>query len=248
VVQAPSRRARVRAATAQEIKQTARRILVEQGSDAVTLRAIARDMGMTAPAIYRYFASHEDLLSHLVADIFIEIAAEIHEAIEAAGATSGNMTGKLVAACRQFRHWSLDHRAEFGLLFGTPLPSLAGMHEDTLINECAARFAGTFLALFLELWQRQPFGVPAPEEIDPSLRSQLERYRDGLGVDLPVGAMVIFLRCWVRLYGAVSLEVFGHLHFALDDPAPMFEITLSELAALLGIRYPPAWPAEPRTT
>jgi AcrR family transcriptional regulator len=239
LVQAASRRARVRAATASEIKQTARTILVEQGSDAVTLRAIARDMGMTAPAIYRYFASHEDLLSHLVADIFVEIAAEIHAAIEAAAAADGDMTGKLVAACRQFRRWSLDHRAEFGLLFGTPLPSLEGMHEDTLINECAARFAGAFLALFLELWQRHPFQVPAPEDIDPGLRSQLERYRDGLGMDLPAGAMVIFLRCWVRLYGAVSLEVFGHLHFALDDPTPMFEITLSELTELLGLTYPP---------
>ncbi len=241
MVQAPSRRARVRAATASEIKQTARAILVEQGPEAMTLRAIARDMGMTAPAIYRYFASHEDLLSHLVADIFSEIADEIHAAIEAAGAASGgDITAKLVAGCRQFRRWGLDHHAEFGLLFGTPLPSLEGMHHDELINACAAKFSGTFFALFLEIWLRHPFQVPAPEELDPSLRAQLERYRDGLGEDMPVGAMVIFLRCWVRLYGAVTLEVFGHLHFALDDPAPLFEITLGELAGLLGLSYPPA--------
>ncbi len=240
MVQAPSRRARVRAATASEIKQTARKILVEQGSDAVTLRAIARDMGMTAPAIYRYYASHEDLLSNVVADIFSEIADEIHAAIEAAGAAGGgDMTQKLLAACRQFRRWGLDHRAEFGLLFGTPLPSLEGMHHHALINECAARFSGTFFALFLELWRRQPFSVPSLGDMDAGLRSQLERYRDGLGTDLPIGAMVIFLRCWIRLYGAVSLEVFGHLHFALDDPAPMFEITLSELAELLGLTYSP---------
>lgn len=240
MVQAPSRRARVRAATAEEIKQTARRILVEQGPDAVTLRAIARNMGMTAPAIYRYFASHEDLLTHVVADIFSEIADEIYAAIAAAGAAGdGDMTAKLLAACRQFRRWGLDHRAEFGLLFGTPLPSLDGMHHDVVINECAAKFSGTFFALFLELWRKQPFPVPAPAELDAGLRAQLQRYRDGLGADLPIGAMVIFLRCWVRLYGAVSLEVFGHLHFALDDPAPMFEITLSELAGLLGLTYSP---------
>lgn len=71
----------------------------------------------------------------------------------------------------------------------------------------------------------------------PPQHGALERYRDGLGVDLPVGAMVIFLRCWVRLYWAVSLEVFGHLHFALEDAAPMFEITLTELADLLGLEY-----------
>ena len=55
----------------------------------------------------------------------------------------------------------------------------------------------------------------------------------------PLGAVLTFLRCWVRLYGMVSLEVFGHLHFALDDAAPMFEITLAELAGLVGLEYPP---------
>ena len=68
-----SRRDRVRAETTVEIKQTARQILVEQGREAVTLRAIARDMGMTAPALYRYFGSHEDLLRHVCGDIFSEI-------------------------------------------------------------------------------------------------------------------------------------------------------------------------------
>jgi hypothetical protein len=59
-------------------------------------------------------------------------------------------------------------------------------------------------------------------------------------VDLPAGAVLIFLRCWVRLYGVVSLEVFGHLHFALEDAAPLFEYTLAELATLVGLDYPPA--------
>ena len=77
MIEAPSRRDRVRAATTGEIKQTARRILVARGPDAVSLRAIAREMGMTAPALYRYFASHEDLLRHVVADIFTEIADDI---------------------------------------------------------------------------------------------------------------------------------------------------------------------------
>jgi AcrR family transcriptional regulator len=237
VVQAPSRRDRVRAATTEEIKRTARRIMVEQGPDAASLRAIAREMGMTAPALYRYFDSHEDLLRHVVADIFSEIADDMHGAI--AAVSPGDMTGKLLAACREFRQWSLGHRAEFGLLFGSPLPSLEGMHDDRLVNDCAMKFAGTFMALFIELWQRRPFPVPAPGDLDPSLRAQLEHYRDGLGIDLPVGAVVIFLRCWARLYGAVSLEVFGHMKFALDDSAPMFEITLTELADLLGLEYPP---------
>ena len=75
-----SRRDRVRAATAQEIKQTARRLLVDQGTEAVTLRAIAREIGMTAPALYRYFGSHEELLRSVVGDIFTELADDRHAA------------------------------------------------------------------------------------------------------------------------------------------------------------------------
>ena len=239
VVQAPSRRDRVRAATADEIKQTARRILVAEGPEACSLRAIARKMGMTAPALYRYFDSREDLIKHVVADIFTEIADGIHAAVEAAGQDSGgDMVAKLIAACGEFRSWSLGHKEEFGLLFGTPLPGLEAVHDD-VIDDCAAKFSGEFLALFLELWRKHPFPVPADDQIDPSLREQLAHYRELLGADLPLGAGLTFLRCWVRLYGMVSLEVFGHLHFALDDAAPMFEITLAELAELVGLQYLP---------
>lgn len=242
MVQAPSRRDRVRAATTEEIKQTARRLLVAEGPDAVSLRAIAREMGMTAPALYRYFGSHEDLIGHVVADIFTEIANDIRAAIETAGRESGgDITAKLVAACHEFRRWSLTHRAEFGMLFGSPLPTIeAALDNDDVIAACAVKFSGTFFTLFLELWQHHPFAVPADGEIDPGLRDQLVRYRESLGVDdLPVGAIFTFLWCWVRLYGMVSLEVFGHLHFALDDASPMFERTLVELAELLGREYTP---------
>jgi AcrR family transcriptional regulator len=232
-----SRRDRLRAETTEEIKQTARRILVEQGPDAATLRAIARDMGMTAPALYRYFSSHEDLIKHVIGDIFTEIGEGIQAAIDAAGTT---MTEKMVAACREFRRWGLTHKAEFGLLFGTPLPTLEALHDDQdVVAECASKFSGVFFALFFELWVKHPFPILADDEIDPGLRAQLARYRDGLGVDLPLGAGLTFLRCWVRLYGMVSLEVFGHLHFALDDAAPMFELTLAELADLVNLEYPP---------
>lgn len=238
MVQAPSRRERVRAATAGEIKQTARRILVADGPEAVTLRAIAREMGMTAPALYRYFSSREDLIRHVVGDIFSEIAGDIRAAATEAGqASGGDLTAKLIAACREFRRWALTHRAEFGLLFGTPLPGLQALHNDK-IDECALEFAGSFITLFLELWQRHPFPVAADDQIEPGLAAQLARYVGGVGVDLPVGAALTFLRCWVRLYGMVSLEVFEHLRFALDDPAPMFEYTLAELADLVGLDYP----------
>jgi len=243
-----SRRDRMRAATMEEIKQTARRLLVEKGSEAVSLRAIAREMGMTAPGLYRYYGSHEELIRNVVAAIFAELAEDIDRAIRGAGEEftggtpeqhSAKMTAKMVAACGEFRRWSLDHKGEFGLLFGVPLPGLDGGRYD-IADECALQFAGTFFALFLELWHEARFPVPGPGEIDPGLRDQLTRYRDALGADLPVGAVLTFLRCWMLLYGAVAMEVFGHLSFALEDASPMFDITLGELARLVGLPYPPA--------
>ncbi len=241
MVQTLSRRDRVRAATTEEIKLTARRILVDYGPDAVSLRAIAREMGMTAPALYRYFGSHEDLIKHVIADIFTELTGDLHAAIAAAGAVSGgDLTAKVIAAAREFRRWSLNHQREFGMLFGTPLPGV-NVERDEITAECGGKFGNTFFMLILELWQKHPFPVPADEEIDPALREQLERYRDGLGelaADLPQGLLLTFLRCWVRLYGIVSLEVFGHLGFALDDAEPMFELMLAETAPLLGLEVP----------
>ncbi len=246
----PSRRDRLRAATIEEIIQTARRILVKDGPEAVSLRAIAREMGMTAPGLYRYFGNYEELVRYLTASIFTELGNDIHLAIEAAeppagGAGAGGadaavrakLTVKMVAACREFRRWSLNHKGEFALLFGVPLPGLDDRRYD-IADECNLAFAGTFFALFLELWHKTPFGVPADEQLDAGLRDQLVRYRDALGTSIPLGAVVTFLRCWTVLYGAVAMEVFGHMRFALADPAPMFEITLGDLAALVGLQYP----------
>jgi AcrR family transcriptional regulator len=254
-----SRRDRMRAATMEEIKGTARRLLVGNGPDAVTLRAIAREMGMTAPGLYRYYSSREELIRNVIADIFTELAGDIHRAIDDAGGhlaqdempsdevtpeqRKAKMTAKMVAACGEFRRWSLTHTGEFGLLFGSPLPGLDDGRYD-IADECALQFAGTFFTLFLELWNGIHFPVPEPDEIDPGLRDQLARFRDTLGADVPVGALLTFLRCWMLLYGAVSMEVFGHLGFALEDPSPMFDITLRELARLVGLDYE-AGPARP---
>src|SRR6266699_3110391 len=121
-VQPPSRRDRLRAATIDEIIQTARQLLVKDGPEAVSLRAIAREMGMTAPGLYRYFGSYEELIRHLTASIFTELGHDIHQAIEAAERpatlppTAGpgdlmqaRLTVKMVAACREFRRWALNH-------------------------------------------------------------------------------------------------------------------------------------------
>jgi AcrR family transcriptional regulator len=242
------RRDRLRAATTQEIIETARRLLVTEGPEGASLRAIAREMGMTAPALYRYFGSHEDLLRHVVGDIFTDLAdyvqAAIHKAADTAApglADDEVMALKLIAGCRGFRAWTLEHVPEFSMIFGSPLPGLEVMHEVHLdpTVDCGYKFGQLFLDLFGELYRRRPFAIPADKDIAPALRNQLIRYRQLVGSDLPLGALQTFLRCWVLLYGTVSLEVFGHLQFALDDPAPMFELMLADLAPLVGLEYPP---------
>ncbi|HEX2315566.1 MAG TPA: TetR/AcrR family transcriptional regulator [Thermomonospora sp.] len=231
-----TRRDRLRAATVLEITQTARRLLVDQGRDAVTLRAIAREMGMTAPALYRYFDSHSELLGRVIGDVYNDLTDDLRTAIRAV--PPSDVSGRVLAASRQFRRWSLDHPREYGLLFGSPTPG-SDVDPGDFAAACSRRFGQTFLTLFVEVWQRGPFPVLADEEIDPGMRGQLDRFRADNGTTLPLGAVLVFLQCWVRLHGIVSLEVLGHLDFALDDAAPLFELSLSELAERLGLTYTP---------
>jgi AcrR family transcriptional regulator len=230
-----SRRDRVRADTVREIKRTARRVLVEEGEQGLALRAIAREMGMTAPGLYRYFASREDLVEHVVADLYTELA----DALEGACATAVPATPaeKLMAASRTFRAWAMGHRQEFGLLFGDPADD--GIRDRTMqegaAHEAKQRFGAVFGALITELYLARPFPVRAEEEIEPALRDQLAECAQVFPDELPLGVVEAFLSCWIRLYGMVCMEVFGHLRFALRDAEPMFEAELQRLGERLGI-------------
>ena len=228
----PSRRERARTATAQEILTTARALLVASGPSSVTLRAIAREMGMTAPGLYRYVASHEDLLGQLIRVLYDELTAELEQARDAAGT---DVSARLLAVSRAFRRWGLGHRAELGLLFGSPLPGVdtpPGGETD----EAGRRFGAVFLGLFGELWAQHPFPVRSDDEIDPRLVAELLAWR-GVEGGLPLGALEVFLHCWVRLYGAVVVEAFGHVGFASADAEPLFERELAVLGDMLGLPY-----------
>jgi AcrR family transcriptional regulator len=232
---APSRRERLRDATLLEIRAVARRLLVKEGESAISLRAIAREMGMTAPALYRYYASHTDLVAALTVDLFDELTGELEKARDAA--PGGGVAPRLLAACRMLRHWSLAHPAEFGLMFASPLPHLGSEAELDPKHEAGMRFGFVSYSLFLEHWHENGFPTPDPDELDPSLLSQLEAAAVSFGGQLPPAAMHVFLTCWVRVYGLVCMEVFGQLHFALEDCGPMFEECLHELAGLIDLPY-----------
>ncbi|MCD0448073.1 TetR/AcrR family transcriptional regulator [Actinocorallia sp. API 0066] len=227
------RRERVRAATIMEITETARRLLVKDGPDAVSLRAIAREMGMTAPALYRYFPSHGDLLRHVVGALFNDLTDGLVDAL--AEVPDHNMYAKFDAACRAFRGWAHAHAKEYALLFATPVPGVGQAEQVDFAAECGRRFGMTFLNLFRDLWEKHPFPVPADDQIPAEVRDQLADYRERIQADLPLGCLLVFLQCWVRLHGAVSLEVFGHLDFALTDIEPFFELGVVEIAARLGL-------------
>jgi AcrR family transcriptional regulator len=230
-----SRRDRVRADTFREIKQTARRVLVEQGEEGLALRAVAREMGMTAPGLYRYFASREDLVEHVVADLYTELADDLESAC--AAADPATPAQKLMAASRTFRTWAMGHRHEFGLLFGDPAEDLlrGGAMQEGPAHEAKERFGAIFGALITELYLTRPFPVRAADEIEPELREQLTDCAQVFPAELPLGVVEVFLSCWIRLYGMVCMEVFGHLQFALHDAEPMFEAELHRLGESLGI-------------
>jgi AcrR family transcriptional regulator len=225
---APTRRERLRTATVAEIKQLARRLLVDGGPSAISLRAIARDMGMTAPAIYRYFASLDALVQELVEDLFDELRG----AVEAVPVDETDPMAQLMEMARALRRWSVAHPAEFALMFGSPLPGVEPFDETCLTPEHAgARFGAPFLAALNAVWSRHGLPAPPTEVIEARLGPYLGPYRSAHGTETPIEVIYAFLSAWTRLYGMVAMEVFGHLRWAVTDAEPLFELELAAFMA-----------------
>lgn len=238
-----SRREANREATLDRIRAQARALLVSEGHAGVTLRAIARSIGMTAPALYRYFPSREDLLRDLIAALFHEIAETME--VAASEQDPDDLAGRLLAAATAYRSWSLSHRPEFELAFATPNAKEEGLPDDHPLVLAGQRFGGVFLEMFAELWVRQPYSVRTDSELDPRLAEQLAAWPAAQDTSLPLGALEVFLSCWVQIYGLISMEVFGHLDFALHDVGPMFDAMLAERAARLGLEWRPEFGSVP---
>jgi AcrR family transcriptional regulator len=233
-----SRRDRQRADTVREIKMTARQVLVKQGVDGLALRAVAREMGMTAPALYRYFDSREDLVENVVADLYDELVAVLEAARD--DARPATPPTQLLACSRAFRRWATTHHAEFGLLFGSAgdgVMSAPGTPDggESPAELAGRRFGAVFAVLVAQIYAERGFPAPADDEIEPALQEQLRACTAQFPVQLPLGVMQVFLSCWIRLYGLVCMEIFGHLKFALNDAEPMFEAELHGLALVLGV-------------
>ncbi|MEV5830960.1 TetR/AcrR family transcriptional regulator [Spirillospora sp. NPDC052242] len=234
-----TRRARLREATLAEIREAARRLLTTRGPAAVTINAVAREVGMSGPALYHYFSSHDELVAAVTADFFRELTAVMENARDArADAATGE---RLLATCRAMRGWAVAHPAEFGWIFAAAVPSAqsARLHPDTPRNRAADDFGMVFLGQLEDLWAAAPFPVPAPDELDPSVRAQLAAYAEARGHRLPPEALHVAMTCWIRLWGLLCMEVLNQLDFIYSDVAPIYEATLRDLAGMLGLEYTP---------
>jgi AcrR family transcriptional regulator len=247
-----SHRDRQRSATEAEIKQIARRQLAASG-EAPTLRAIARDLGMTAPGLYRYFSSLGELLAALTEDFFAEANEAVISAMTAAGDDSGP---RMHAAVRAFRAWAVAHPAEFRLMFqahdvdglggwGGTQPADAGADRGSPAGcvvpllEAPRRFGELFMGLFVALWQAQPFDPPAVSGPAAASCVDLAAFARKFGIALPERALWVFANAWIRLYGVICMEVLGQLSFMFADVGPYFEAELEAIAGIVGVRYMP---------
>ena len=228
----PNRRERVHAAAATEIKTTARRLLVSGGPAAGSLRALARDMGMTASAIYHYYSNLDTLIEALCDDLFAELLRETEAARDAA--PPDDPLARIGSMARAFRRWALANSSEFGLIFGPKLPGMTDQWTG-YEHDAGAQFGIAFLAEFAALRRKHPVATPPVEILQARLEPQLGGYLAARDDELPT--VYVLLTSWTKLYGMVAMEVFGHLRWALRDGEALFELELAKFAQeLLGGR------------
>jgi AcrR family transcriptional regulator len=215
-----------------DIRRAARRILAEQGEGALSLRAVAAELGVTPPALYRYYGSWDEVVRALTA----ELHAELTEALTEAGGASDDAGSRLIATCGALRGWALAHRAEFMLLVASPdgfRGQEAGGHEQ----RAGWRPIGAFSDALVRLWEDQGYPAPAESDLSPALLARL-RADVELPRALPPGAKFVLLRCWSQLLGTVTIEALGHLIWAADSTDVVFESMLAGLFRELALPLP----------
>ncbi|RBO88264.1 TetR/AcrR family transcriptional regulator [Nocardia puris] len=235
----PRPRGRAPVVTDADIRRVARRLLAERGHEAVTLRAIARDLGITAPALYRHYNSRDDLLEAVrldcCADLAERLAAEMEELPD-----DGMV--QFFAICKGFRRWALAHTTEFTLVFASP-----GTGAAPMTRRFDEPFGRIFLAAAGRLLATYDIVTPPADVIPADLREDLTRFQTELlaslsesgqkfpAEKLDLGVTYLMMQIWVRLYGHVTLEVFGNFPVPLSNPDVVFDAMLADLARTTGL-------------
>lgn len=226
-----TRRERQREATYAEIVDSARALLGE--GQELSLRAVAARMGVTAPALYRYVASYQELVD-LVA---FEIDKSATEEFRAAAETQpeDDPLARLICASVAFRRWALRDRKEFAIVFANPVADSHCVRREVI----TAWTSGIFMhQLLFDVWRQTKYDHPSLDELDPVVREVMGDPLfpvDMSGVpDEHRGLLWVFMQGWATLYGTVTLEVFGHMDPRIIESGSLFAVMLGDWVPRLG--------------
>ena len=217
--QTPTMRARYRAQVRGEVKQAALRQLAESGPAGLSLSAIGKQLGVSGPALYRYFASRDELLTELVIDAYHDLADALRAA---AGSPAGpEPRARFEALARGYRSWALAQPHRYRLLFGPPLPGYDA-HAQRLVDASQAAM-DQLLGVLRDLGDRT--GTPPPEPLAAQLTAWVRSYDPDIDPAVALRAVL----AWSSLHGLVSLEIAGNFASMGINPDQVFEIRLATL-------------------
>lgn len=235
VVTVPSIRVRLRAEITEEILRIARGHLAVEGAN-LSLRAVARDLGMVPSALYRYFPGRDALLTRLITDAYDLLGASA-EAAEAAVARD-DLRGRWLALARAVREWGLANPAEYALIYGSPVPGYTAP-QDTVAP--ASRVIMVLMGVLLDA---AAAGRPAPTPSHPAPAALLADLAALVGewpgevpeLPVPVESVVaIGLTLWTHLFGLVNNEVFGRINDMITAREEYFDHQAHVLADVAGL-------------
>ncbi|GAA0849231.1 TetR/AcrR family transcriptional regulator [Streptosporangium amethystogenes subsp. fukuiense] len=223
-------RERVRAELTREITDVARRQLAVDGASGLSLRAVARELGMASSAIYRYFPSKDDLLTALIIDGYNALGEAVENAEAAVPHT--DHAGRWMAVCHAVRDWALVHPHEYALLYGSPVPGYQAPQDTVPAAIRDTVVYGRIVSDAHRAGALKPPGDHPP--VPPSFREDAARVRE-LMPDVPDDVIVRGLIAWTGLFGWISFELFGQFNNTIMDRTPAFDHTMRCHAAMLGL-------------
>src|SRR6267154_1111928 len=226
-------RERTRAEITRQILDTARRHLGTEGASGLSLRAIARELGASSSAVYRYVASRDELLTRLIVAAYDALGAAA-ETAEAAVARA-DLAGRWSAVCGAVRDWALANPNEYALIYGTPVP---GYTAPPATIAPAARVSTVLLGILTDAAGRLPPQM-ADDDVPPGDRKALAPARSIVPPEVSDALLQRGLMAWAALFGTVSFELFGQLHGIVGeqpgDREAFFAESVRRWAAQVGI-------------
>lgn len=230
-------RERARERTLAEIRTLAWRHLEEQGAAALSLRAIARELGVVSSAIYRYVPSRDDLLTELIVEGYTDLAEHAVAADEAAKQAGASPRERWLAIARAMRKWALTRPAAWSLLYGSPVPGYHAPAERTTLAGTGALLRLVTVVVEARAAEGLAPGAVAPESVPDGLASDLARAAQSLGVAGEAQEVAGSIAGWMMVIATISTEIFGQLgDDTFTDASGWADVTFGVSADLAGLR------------